>query len=68
MSIQELESFFQTTEYPKSLKLNKSATLNNTDTFIDTCLTRIKEWNGDLEKCPDYWHIMELVEFLNKKD
>lgn len=64
MSIQELESFFKTTEYPQSLQLSKSAKLNNTDTFIDTCMTRIKEWKGDLDKCPDYWHIMELVEYL----
>lgn len=65
MPIPELESFFKTTEDPKSIKLTKTVTLNNTDTFINTCMIRIRNGRkGDLDKCPVYWHIMELVEYL----
>ena len=64
MSIQELEQYLSNNELPSQIKLNKATTINNTATFIDTNLSRLKLWKGDINKHPSYWHLMELVKVI----
>lgn len=64
MTIQELEEFFQNTEVPKNTMLNQATKITDPEVFITTNIPRLKTWKGDVEQCPSYWHLMELVKVL----
>jgi len=65
MTIQELEDFFRTHPVSTNTQLNTATTLGNPQKFLDVNLAVIREWDRDLEKCPSYWHLCELVHVIS---
>jgi hypothetical protein len=65
MSIQELEEFFQNHTVPSGTKLNKATVIGDTKKYLEVNLNVLKSWPGDLNKCPSYWHLCDLVAIIS---
>jgi len=67
MTLPELEHFLTTTEIPNTVNLNKAVRVNDTAQFIETNLSRIQSYKGDINRHPSYIHLMDLVRVVNEE-
>jgi len=68
MTVQELEEFFKNNPIPKNTQLNPAMLIVDPDRFIEVNMGVIRVWKQDLEKCPSYWHLCELIRVMSGSD
>jgi hypothetical protein len=62
--INELETFFKTTQYPATIQMNQSINILNVKGFIDSSLIVVKEQNGIKTFKPYLNRLIQLKELL----
>lgn len=64
MTIQEIQEFFSQHEVPAGTQLYPGTKIEDPRLFLEVNIDVIKEWKGDLNKCPSYWHLCDLVKVI----
>lgn len=67
MTIQELEDFFANHSVPVNTMLNKATRISDPKKYLEVNLDVVRTWDKDLNKCPSYWHLCELVDVLSDR-
>lgn len=60
MTPQELQEYFVNNPPPKEVQWKEWAKITDTKKFIESALMCIKQFKGNYNNCPDYWHLMEF--------
>lgn len=64
MTIEQLADFFNTHPVPPGTMLNAATTIEDPQKFLSVNFDMAKEWKGDVNKCPSYWHLCDLVKVI----
>ena len=65
MSIQELEDFFHTHPVSEGTMLNAATIISDPAKYLEINLDVVRQWSLDLNKCPSYWHLCQLVAVIS---
>ncbi len=65
MTIEQLEEFFDTHPVPPDTMLNPATRIEDPKKFLEVNFDVVREWKGDPNKCPSYWHLCDLVGVVN---
>jgi len=64
MTIEELKTFFANHPVPKNTMLNAATKILDPVAFLGANFGTIESWKGNLDNCPGYWHLCDLVRVL----
>ncbi|MGV3760945.1 DUF6965 family protein [Parapedobacter sp.] len=65
MAIEALKTFFANHPIPENTMFNATMKIADPRLFLETNLNVVDEWKGNLDKCPSYWHLCDLVKVLD---
>jgi len=60
MTPQQLREYFDSNPPPFEIDWKPHAKIINSKRFLDNAFMCIAIFKGPYEKCPDYWHLLEL--------
>lgn len=62
----ELKEYFDSNPPPLELQWKPWAKINNTKHFLEACYRAIEEFKGNINNCPDYWHLLDFYKDITK--
>lgn len=60
MSPEEIKRYFESFPPPKEVQWKPWATITDSQVFLNSCYTGIKNFNGNIERCPAWWHLKDF--------
>ncbi|WP_130855679.1 DUF6965 family protein [Olivibacter jilunii] len=62
MTLAELKDYFDKNPPPLEVNWKPWAKIINSRVFLENAYMCIENFNGNYERCPEYWHLKELYE------
>lgn len=66
MNPEEIKRYFETNPPPKEAKWTDWAYISDTQVFLRSCYTTIRNYNGPLDRCPAWWHLRDFYLLMKK--
>lgn len=65
MNYEDIKRHFENTP-PKEVNWTPWAKITDTQVFLKSCYTTIRNFNGPIDRCPAWWHLRDFY-ILTKK-
>jgi len=66
MNPEEIKRYFETNPPPKEVKWTDWAYISDTQVFLRSCYTTIRNYNGPMDRCPAWWHLRDFYLLMKK--
>ncbi|MEN2416174.1 DUF6965 family protein [Flavobacterium mesophilum] len=66
MNPEEIKRYFESSPPPKEVKWTEWAYISDTQLFLKSCYTGIRNFNGPLDRCPAWWHLRDFYILMKK--
>ncbi|MBB4802119.1 hypothetical protein HNP37_002192 [Flavobacterium nitrogenifigens] len=66
MNYEDIKRHFETNPPPKEVKWTEWAYISDTQVFLKSCYTTIRNYNGPMDRCPAWWHLRDFYILLKK--
>ncbi|WET03948.1 hypothetical protein P0R33_06315 [Flavobacterium sp. YJ01] len=66
MNHEEIKRYFETNPPPLEVELTPWAKITNTQVFLKSCYTTIRNFNGPVDRCPAWWHLRDFYILMKK--
>jgi hypothetical protein len=66
MSHEEIKRYFDTNPPPEVVQWKLWAKISDTQLFLSSCYTGIRNYNGPLEMCPAWWHLKDFYQHIRR--
>jgi len=66
MTPDEIKRYFETTPPPKEVDWKPWAKITDSQVFLKSCYSTIRNYNGNLEMCPAWWHLKDFYMLIRR--
>lgn len=66
MNHEEIKRYFEASPPPKEVQLTPWANITDTQVFLKSCYSTIKNFNGPVDRCPAWWHLRDFYILIKK--
>jgi len=66
MNHEEIKRYFENNPPPKEARLTPWANITDTQVFLRSCYSTIRNFNGPVERCPAFWHLRDFYILMKK--
>lgn len=66
MNYEDIKRHFENNPPPKEVQLTPWANITNTQVFLKSCYSTIKNFNGPVDRCPAWWHLRDFYILVKK--
>lgn len=66
MNLEEIKRYFEASPPPKEVRLTPWANITDTQVFLKSCYSTIRNFNGPVERCPAFWHLRDFYILMKK--
>ncbi len=60
MNYEDIKRHFESHPPPKEVKWTEWAYISDTQIFLKSCYTTIRNYNGPMDRCPAWWHLRDF--------
>lgn len=64
MNYEDIKRYFDNNPPPKEVAWTEWAKITDTQVFLKSCYTGIKNFNGNIERCPAWWHLKDFYQLI----
>lgn len=68
MSHEEIKRYFENNPPPGEVQLTPWANITDTQFFLKSCYSTIRNFNGPVERCSAWWHLRDFYLLMKKSD
>lgn len=66
MNHEEIKRYFENNPPPREVRLTQWANITDTQAFLRSCYSTIRNFNGPVERCPAFWHLRDFYILMKK--
>lgn len=66
MNHEEIKRYFENNPPPKEVRLTEWANITDTQVFLRSCYSTIRNFNGPVDRCPAWWHLRDFYILMKK--
>ena len=66
MNHEEIKRYFENNPPPKEVVWTEWAKVTDTQVFLKSCYTTIRNFNGPIDRCPAWWHLRDFYILMKK--
>ncbi|MBK0368645.1 DUF6965 family protein [Flavobacterium agrisoli] len=66
MNHEEIKRHFENNPPPKEVRLTEWANITDTQVFLNSCYSTIRNFNGPIDRCPAWWHLRDFYILMKK--
>nr|WP_199002968.1 hypothetical protein [Flavobacterium sp. ASV13] len=66
MNYEDIKRHFENHPPPKEVKWTEWAYISDTQVFLRSCYTTIRNYNGPMDRCPAWWHLRDFYILMKK--
>ncbi|MFD2941803.1 DUF6965 family protein [Flavobacterium notoginsengisoli] len=66
MNHEEIKRYFENNPPPKEVRLTEWANITDTQVFLRSCYSTIRNFNGPIDRCPAWWHLRDFYLLIKK--
>ncbi|WP_374173181.1 hypothetical protein [Flavobacterium tructae] len=66
MNHEEIKRYFETNPPPEVVQWKQWAKISDTQLFLNSCYTGIRNYNGPIEMCPAWWHLKDFYQHIKR--
>lgn len=66
MNHEEIKRHFENNPPPKEVRLTEWANITDTQVFLRSCYSTIRNFNGPIDRCPAWWHLRDFYTLMKK--
>lgn len=66
MNHEEIKRYFEASPPPKQVQLTPWANITDTQVFLKSCYSTIRNFNGPVDRCPAFWHLRDFYILMKK--
>jgi len=66
MNYEDIKRHFETNPPPKEVKWTEWAYISDTQVFLRSCYTTIRNYSGPMDRCPAWWHLRDFYILMKK--
>ncbi|ABQ06060.1 MULTISPECIES: DUF6965 family protein [Flavobacterium] len=66
MNHEEIKRYFESNPPPKELRLTEWANITDTQVFLRSCYSTIRNFSGPVDRCPAWWHLRDFYILMKK--
>ncbi|WP_125721045.1 DUF6965 family protein [Flavobacterium ustbae] len=66
MNYEEIKRHFENHPPPKEVQLTPWANITDTQVFLKSCYSTIRNFSGPMERCPALWHLRDFYILMKK--
>lgn len=66
MNHEEIKRYFENNPPPKEVRLTEWANITDTQVFLKSCYSTIRNFNGPVDRCPAWWHLRDFYILMKK--
>ncbi|MDQ1165672.1 hypothetical protein [Flavobacterium sp. SORGH_AS_0622] len=66
MNYEDIKRHFENTPPPKEVDWTPWAKITDTQVFLKSCYTTIRNFNGPIDRCPAWWHLRDFYILMKK--
>jgi len=68
MNPEEIKRYFENNPPPGEVQLTPWANITDTQVFLKSCYSTIRNFNGPVERCSAWWHLRDFYLLMKKSD
>jgi hypothetical protein len=66
MNYEDIKRHFENHPPPKEVQWTPWAKITDTQVFLRSCHTTIRNFNGPMDRCPAWWHLRDFYILMKK--
>ncbi|WP_289660255.1 DUF6965 family protein [Flavobacterium panacagri] len=66
MNHEEIKRYFENSPPPREVRLTEWANITDTQVFLRSCYSTIKNFNGPTDRCPAWWHLRDFYLLIKR--
>ncbi|RXM45539.1 hypothetical protein [Flavobacterium sp. YO64] len=66
MNHEEIKRYFESNPPPTEVRLTEWANITDTQVFLRSCYSTIRNFNGPVDRCPAWWHLRDFYILMKK--
>lgn len=66
MNHEEIKRYFENNPPPGEVRLTEWANITDTQVFLRSCYSTIRNFNGPVDRCPAWWHLRDFYILMKK--
>ncbi|MFC4392017.1 DUF6965 family protein [Flavobacterium quisquiliarum] len=66
MNHEEIKRYFENNPPPKEVQWTAWAKITDSQVFLNSCYTTIRNFNGPVDRCPAWWHLRDFYLHIKK--
>lgn len=66
MNHEEIKRYFENNPPPKEVVWTQWAKITDTQVFLNSCYSTIRNFNGPVDRCPAWWHLRDFYILMKK--
>jgi len=66
MTPEEIKKYFEAFPPPQRVDWKPWAKITDSQAFLKSCYSTIRNFNGPLERCPAWWHLKDFYLLVKK--
>ncbi|UPZ17924.1 DUF6965 family protein [Flavobacterium humidisoli] len=66
MNYEDIKRHFENHPPPKEVQWTPWAKIADTQAFLKSCHTTIRNFNGTMDRCPAWWHLRDFYILMKK--
>lgn len=66
MNHEEIKRYFENNPPPKEVRLTEWANITDTQVFLRSCYSTIRNFNGPIDRCPAWWHLRDFYLLIKR--
>lgn len=66
MNHEEIKRYFESNPPPKEVRLTEWANITDTQVFLRSCFSTIRNFSGPVDRCPAWWHLRDFYILMKK--
>ncbi|MFC0778672.1 DUF6965 family protein [Flavobacterium sp. HJSW_4] len=66
MNHEEIKRYFENNPPPKEVRLTEWANITDTQVFLKSCYSTIRNFNGPIDRCSAWWHLRDFYILMKK--
>ncbi|MBB4804720.1 hypothetical protein HNP37_004818 [Flavobacterium nitrogenifigens] len=66
MNPEEIKRYFESNPPPKEVQLTPWVNITDTQVFLKSCYSTVRNFTGPVDRCPAFWHLRDLYILIKK--
>ncbi len=66
MNYEDIKRHFENNPPPKEVAWTPWANITDTQVFLKSCYTTIRNYSGPMDRCPAWWHLRDFYILIKK--